>query len=93
MAEARGGMDGIAFGIFLSGTLNAPNTTTLPPGVSVTTPGSGQIQIIGGIGNLAGASGIFQLTNIIGDMNVVNNNIIINVSLQTSPPTNVAGTP
>jgi len=88
MASARGGFDGIAFGIFLSGTLSQPVTTTLPAGLTVSTLSPSQVQIIGGIGNLAGASGIFQFTNIVGDMNVVNNNIIINVSVQASSPVN-----
>lgn len=91
MSDARGGLDGIAFGIFLSGTLNAPQSTPLPPGVTVTPLGSGQVQIIGGIGNLAGANGIFQITNVIGDMNVINNNIIINVTIQPQSPTTTTG--
>jgi hypothetical protein len=88
MAGQRGGFDGIAFGIFLSGTLSQPVTTTLPAGLTVSTLSPSQVQIVGGIGNLAGANGIFQITNIVGDMNVVNNNIIINVSIQPSSPTN-----
>jgi hypothetical protein len=87
MSEARGGLDGVAFGIFLTGTLNAPQSTTLPPGVTVTPLGSGQVQIIGGLGNLAGANGIFQFTNVIGDLNVINNNLIINVVIQSQSPT------
>ncbi|MFI4934568.1 MAG: hypothetical protein ACHP7N_08115 [Caulobacterales bacterium] len=86
MAGERGGMDGIEFGIFLTGTLNTPVGTPLPPGI--TTPSPGQIQILGGLGNLAGANGIFQITNVIGDMNVINNNIIINVTIQNSAPGN-----
>lgn len=88
MAGQRGGFDGIAFGIFLSGSLSQPTTTTLPAGLSVSTLSPSQVQIVGGIGNLAGANGIFQITNIVGDMNVVNNNIIINVSMQPTSPTN-----
>jgi hypothetical protein len=88
MAGQRGGYDGIAFGIFLSGSLNQPTTTTLPAGLTVATMSPSQVQIVGGIGNLAGANGIFQITNIVGDMNVVNNNIIINVSIQPTSPTN-----
>ena len=91
MGEQRGGFDGIAFGIFLSGTLQ-PNTQTLPPGLTVTSTTPNQIQVVGGIGNLAGASGIFQFTNIVGNLNVVNNNIIINVTLQPQSPGNAGST-
>jgi len=88
MSEQRGGYDGIAFGIFLNGTLNQPVTTTVPDGLTVSTLSPSQVQIVGGIGNLAGASGIFQFTNVVGDMNVINNNIIINVTVQPGSPTN-----
>jgi hypothetical protein len=88
LADQRGGFDGIAFGIFLSGTLSQPVTSTLPPGLTVATTAPNQVQIVGGIGNLAGANGIFQFTNVVGNMNVINNNIIINVSLQAASPTN-----
>jgi hypothetical protein len=47
-----------------------------------------QVQIVGGVGNLAGANGIFQFTSIVGDMNVVNNNVIINVAVQPASPVN-----
>jgi hypothetical protein len=88
MARQRGGYDGIAFGIFLSGTLNQPATTTVPNGLTVSTLSPNQVQIVGGVGNLAGASGIFQFTNVVGNMNVINNNIIINVTVQPGSPTN-----
>lgn len=88
MADQRGGYDGIAFGIFLSGTLSQPVTTTLPPGLTVTAPSPSQVQIVGAVGNLGNASGIFQFTNVVGDMNVINNNIVINVSIQSGSPTN-----
>lgn len=90
MSEQRGGYDGIAFGIFLNGTLNQPVTSTLPAGLTVSTLAPNQVQIVGGIGNIAGASGIFQFTNVVGDMNVINNNIIINVTIQPGSPTNTA---
>jgi hypothetical protein len=88
LGEQRGGYDGIAFGIFLSGTLSQPATSALPAGITVSTLANNQIQIVGGVGNLAGASGIFQFTNVVGDMNVINNNIIINVTVQPGAPTN-----
>ena len=93
MAKQRGGFDGVAFGIFLSGTLNQPVTTTLPAGLTISALDPNQVQIIGAIGNIGSASGIFQFTNIVGNMNVVNNNIIINVSVQATSPTNAVGLP
>jgi hypothetical protein len=88
LAAQRGGFDGVAFGIFLSGTLNQPTSSVLPAGMTVTALSPSQVQIVGGVGNLAGANGIFQFTNIVGDMNVVNNNIIINVAVQPASPVN-----
>jgi hypothetical protein len=88
LARQRGGFDGVAFGIFLSGTLNQPTTSALPAGVTVTTTSPSQVQIVGGVGNLAGANGIFQFTSIVGNMNVVNNNVIINVAVQPASPVN-----
>jgi hypothetical protein len=88
MARQRGGFDGVAFGITLSGTLNQPTTNVLPDGMALTALSPGQVQITGGVGNLGGANGIFQFTSIVGDMNVVNNNIIINVAVQPASPVN-----
>jgi hypothetical protein len=88
LAHQRGGFDGVAFGIFLSGTLNQPTTSVLPAGMTVTSLSPSQVQIVGGVGNLAGANGIFQFTSIVGDMNVVNNNIIVNVAVQPASPVN-----
>jgi hypothetical protein len=88
LAHQRGGFDGVAFGIFLSGTLNQPTTSVLPAGMTVTSLSPSQVQIVGGVGNLAGANGIFQFTSIVGDMNIVNNNIIVNVAVQPASPVN-----
>lgn len=90
MSEQRGGYDGIAFGIYLSGTLNQPVTSSVPAGLTVSNISPSQVQIVGGVGNLGGANGIFQFTNVVGDMNVINNNIIINVNVQPGSPTNSA---
>jgi hypothetical protein len=86
MASARGGFDGVAFGIFVDGVINQPTGNTLPVGVTATVPAPNQIQIIGAIGNLAGASGVFQFVNVVGNSNVINNNVIINVTVLPTAP-------
>jgi hypothetical protein len=91
MAKERGGFDGVAFGIYFSGMLNQPVTSNLPAGVTVSTT-SNQVQIVGAVGSFGNAAGIFQLTNIIGNMNVVNNNIIVNIAVQPQSPTNTVST-
>jgi hypothetical protein len=91
MSKERGGFDGVAFGVYFTGVLNQPVSSSLPPGVTVSTTPS-QIQIVGGLGSFGNAAGIFQFTNIIGNMNVVNNNIIVNIAVQPQSPTNSVST-
>jgi len=84
MAGQRGGYDGVAFGIFLTGDITTTPTQTLPPGVTATVTGPDQLQIIGGVGTFGNASGIFQFVNVVGNSNVINNNVIINVTVLPS---------
>ena len=84
MATQRGGFDGVAFGIFINGDITSTPTQTLPPGVTATITGPDQLQIIGGVGTFGNASGIFQFVNVVGNSNVINNNVIINVTVLPS---------
>lgn len=84
MSKQRGGYDGVAFGIFLNGTVTSTTTGDLPPGVTATVTGPDQLQIIGGVGTFGNATGIFQFVNVVGNSNVINNNVIINVTVLPS---------
>jgi hypothetical protein len=91
MSEARGGYRGVSFGVYFNGSVSsAGNTGELPDGMSVTQSGDNQVQLQAAIGDLGGASGLFQFTNVVGDMNVVNNSIVINVTIVQDLPSDVA---
>lgn len=91
MAEARGGYRGVSFGVYFNGSVSSSgNTGELPAGMSVTQSGDNQVQLQAALGDLGGASGLFQFTNVVGDMNVVNNSIVINVMIVPDLPSDVA---
>lgn len=90
MGELRGGFDGIAFSAFFTGTvdslgnasgsLSSGITTGNTPPPSVTTSNGG-VTISTVVGNFQGANGIFQIAQVPGSFNVVNNNLFIQVAL------------
>ncbi len=82
ISELRGGFRGIAFSAFvtvanlrndLSGTINA---SAEPP---IITTNNDQVQIQTVVGSFVGASGIFQIAQVPGDFNIVNNNLFIQI--------------
>lgn len=91
MAELRGGFNGLTFGVVFTGGL-APNlepigelTVTDPPaGTSVTQTGNGSVSVQAVVGSLGGASGVFQITQVPGSFNVVNNNLIVQINVVQS---------
>jgi hypothetical protein len=91
MAEARGGYRGVSFGVYFSGSVSSSgNTGELPAGMSITQDGDNHVQLQASLGDLGGASGLFQFTNVVGDMNIVNNSIVINVMVVPDLPSDVA---
>ena len=76
---------GISFSVLLEGYWdNLGNhilNTDMPddPGSLPVLPG--QVQIQAGIGGLYGARGIFQIVQVPGSNNVVNTNMIVNISV------------
>lgn len=93
MAELRGGAAGLFFNAFTtlsSSDRNGAETLGAPPPV-VTTPG-GSVEFVDGplnsdvhvstvIGEFRGASGIFQIAQVPGNFNVVNNNLFLQIAL------------
>ena len=85
LGEMRGGYMGISFSVLLEGYWdNLGNhilNTDMPddPGPLPVLPG--QVQIQAGIGGLYGARGIFQIVQVPGSNNVVNTNMIVNISV------------
>jgi hypothetical protein len=91
MADARGGYRGVSFGVYFNGSVSSSgNTGELPAGMSVTQDGNNHVQLQAALGDLGGASGVFQFTNVVGDMNVVNNSIVINIMVIPDLPSDVA---
>lgn len=91
MAQARGGYRGVSFGVYFNGSVSANGATgDLPDGMSVTQTGDNRVQLQAALGDLGGAAGLFQFTNVVGDMNVVNNSIVINVMVVPDLPSDVA---
>jgi hypothetical protein len=90
MSKLRGGFDGIAFSAFFTGTvdslgnasgnLSSGITTGNTPPPSVTTS-DGNVSISTVVGNFQGANGIFQIAQVPGSFNVVNNNLFIQVAI------------
>lgn len=82
ISDLRGGFRGIAFSAFvtvenlqsdLTGTINA---SAEPP---IITTNNGQVQIQTVIGSFVGATGIFQIAQVPGNFNIVNNNLFIQI--------------
>lgn len=89
MGELRGGFDGIAFSVFFTGTVDSLGNSSISSGTttggtvpppSVTTS-NGNVSISTVVGNFQGANGIFQIAQVPGSFNVVNNNLFIQVAL------------
>ena len=91
MAELRGGFNGLTFGVVFTGGL-APNLepvgdvqiTDPPAGTQVTQNGNGSVSVQAVVGSLGGASGVFQITQVPGSFNVVNNNLIVQINVVQS---------
>ena len=91
MAELRGGFNGLTFGVVFTGGL-APNlepigdlkVTDPPAGTSVTQNSNGSVNVQAVVGSLGGASGVFQITQVPGSFNVVNNNLIVQINVVQS---------
>ncbi|MBM3486025.1 MAG: hypothetical protein FJX67_05255 [Alphaproteobacteria bacterium] len=95
LAGKRGAFNGISFSVLFNGTFDrngaatgnlavnnsgGSGTTTAPsPNVNVGNNGDVQIQTV--IRNFQGATGIFQIAQVPGSFNVVNNNLFVQVNI------------
>jgi hypothetical protein len=92
LSELRGGFNGLAFNVAFSGFVDkvgnasgnlavGPNGAIAPgppPDVSVK---NGEVAISTHIGNFEGANGIFQIAQVPGNYNVVNNNLYVQIAM------------
>jgi len=84
MAKLRGGMGGLSFSVFFTGSvtdLTTPPSTNLPTTVGDVTVSSGTVDVSGFVANTGTLNGVFQFTNVNGDMNVVNNHMTIQIAV------------
>lgn len=98
MAGLRGGYNGLAFRVVFEGfvdsngnqdyTLNTTDSSTPQSDVTVT-QGDGQVSLTASVGGFAGASGVFQVTQIPGSFNVVRNNLYVQLFLLNSDLTQI----
>ena len=91
MGELRGGFAGLAFSVFFEGSfhndgaetgfldVNTNGSSPAPSGAF--SSGDGEVRISASIGEFAGASGIFQIAQVPGNFNVVNNNLFVQIAL------------
>jgi hypothetical protein len=96
LSELRGGFNGLAFNVAFSGFIDkvgtgsgslavGPNGAIVPgtpPDVSVK---NGEVAISTHIGNFQGANGIFQIAQVPGNFNVVNNNLYVQIAMINLP--------
>lgn len=99
MANVRGGMGGMSFSVFFTGSVTdlttTPGTSTNVGDVTVST---GQVQISNFIASTGNINGVFQFTSVNGNMNVVNNHMTIQIAIfppgaPTVPTTTIFGGP
>lgn len=92
MATERGAFNGLDFSVIFSGSVqpNSNPTGNLvvngppapPPSLAdVNVGNNGDVTIQTIVGNLNGASGIFQITQVPGDFNIVNNNLFVQINV------------
>ncbi len=82
MSTLRGGFGGVAFSVLFEGSIaNRNGPASLPDGVDINYSDDSRVQLTGALGSFAGAQGIFQLTEVTGDNNIVNNAFTINVAI------------
>ena len=86
LAELRGGVGGVKFSVYFAGEMDrATSNGSIPEGMTVDTSQNDSVQITSGLGNFGGANGVFQLTEVNGSMNVINNTMVVNVAIVNDP--------
>lgn len=78
LSESRGGYGGIFFSLFGYGDINQVGGT-LPDGVSIDSQSADLVSMNVGLANLPNTGGFVQFASVVGNNNIVNNNLILNV--------------
>ena len=78
LGEARGGYGGFYFELFGFGDIGNLGGE-IPDGMSIGTQTADQVSLSVGLAGLPNSGGFIQFANVVGNNNVVNNNLILNV--------------
>lgn len=78
MSIARGGYRGVYFTLFGYGDINQVGGT-LPDGVEVTSQSADLVSMNLGLASLPNTGGFIQFASVVGNNNIVNNNLVLNV--------------
>lgn len=78
LGEARGGYGGVYFTLFGYGDINNV-AGGLPEGVSIGSQSADLVSLNLGLASLPNTGGFIQFASVVGNNNIVNNNLILNV--------------
>lgn len=78
LEETRGGYGGVYFTLFGYGDINQMGGT-IPEGVDVTSRSADLVSLNLGLASLPNTGGFIQFASVVGNNNVVNNNLVLNV--------------
>lgn len=78
LGEARGGYGGVYFTLFGFGDINQVGGN-LPDGVAITSQSAELVSLNLGLASLPNTGGFIQFASVVGNNNIVNNNLILNV--------------
>ncbi|KPP92918.1 hypothetical protein [Erythrobacter sp. HL-111] len=78
LADLRGGYRGVYFELFGYGDLSRMGGT-LPDGVEIASQSADLVSLSVGLATLPNTGGFAQFASVVGDNNVVNNNLVLNV--------------
>lgn len=78
LSEARGGYGGVYFTLFGYGDINNV-AGGLPDGVTVDSQSADLVSLNLGLASLPNTGGFIQFASVVGNNNVVNNNLVLNV--------------
>lgn len=78
LSELRGGYGGVYFELFGFGNIGQVGGT-LPDGVEVTSQSADLVSLNVGLASLPNTGGFVQFASVVGNNNIVNNNLVLNV--------------
>lgn len=78
LSEARGGLRSFSFGLFINGDITNFGSD-VPEGVDIISQSPDLVSLSVGLAGLTDTGGLIQFASIVGDNNIINNNIFLNI--------------